>query len=181
MTVEETYLKGSYIITPEIYKDSRGEFFESFNQQDFERETGLNVEFVQDNQSTSKRHALRGLHFQTEPHQQAKLVRVIKGEVLDICVDLRQDSETFGDYFSIVLNSSNNKQLFVPRGFAHGFLTLSESAIFCYKCDRYYNQESERGIIYNDKDLNINWEIKEDTVLLSEKDKNLPTFKSLFK
>lgn len=181
MTIEETYLEGCYIITPEIYKDSRGEFFESFNKQDFEKEIGIDIEFVQDNQSTSIRNALRGLHFQTEPHQQAKLVRVINGEVLDICVDLRKGSDTFGNYFSIILNSIDNKQLFIPRGFAHGFLTLSEWAIFSYKCDHYYNKDSEQGIIYNDKDLNIDWGIAENEVLLSEKDKNLPTFKSLFK
>ena len=181
MTIEETYLKGCYIITPDIHNDSRGEFFESFNKQAFEKDTGIHIEFVQDNQSTSIRNVLRGLHFQTEPHKQAKLVRVIQGEVLDICVDIRKGSDTFGKHFSILLNSNDNKQLFIPGGFAHGFLTLSESAIFCYKCDRYYNKDSERGIIYNDRDLNIDWGIKENEVLLSEKDRILPAFKSLFK
>jgi len=181
MRIEETYLKGSYIITPKVFQDSRGEFFESFNKRVFEKETGVHLEFVQDNQSISFQNALRGLHFQTGPYEQAKLVRVVQGEVLDICVDLRKDSETFGNHFSIILNGEDNKQLFIPKGFAHGFLTLSESAIFCYKCDQYYNQESEKGIIYNDEDLNIDWEIREEKVLLSEKDKNLPTFKSLFK
>ncbi len=180
MRVEETNLKGCYIITPKIFEDTRGEFFESFNKQKFFELTGLDAIFVQDNQSVSSRGVLRGLHFQTGDFKQTKLVRVVKGKILDICVDLRKDSDTFGEHFSIILDSKTNQQLFIPKGFAHGFLTLSKSAIFNYKCDNYYNKESERGIIYNDKALNIDWGIS-DNLIISEKDKELPTFENLFK
>ncbi len=179
MTVKETHLSGCFVIEPQVFGDDRGYFFESFNQKVFEEKTGLEVNFVQDNQSMSQRGVLRGLHFQKGEFAQAKLVRVIKGRVLDVVVDIRPDSTTYGQSFSIVLSEENQKQLFVPRGFAHGFSVLEDNTIFSYKCDNYYNKESEGGIIYNDKDLNIDWKLSEAEVQLSEKDKLLPEFKSL--
>jgi len=181
MKVEETFLKGCYVLSPRVLNDDRGCFFESFNHKVFEKHTGLSVNFVQDNQSISNKGVLRGLHFQKGAHAQAKLLRVIKGKVLDVCVDLRKDSETFGEHFSIVLDGLENKQLFVPRGFAHGFIVLEDDTIFTYKCDNYYNKAAESGIVYNDSDLNIDWNFPEEQLLLSQKDKVLPTFKSLFK
>ncbi|MFD2566654.1 dTDP-4-dehydrorhamnose 3,5-epimerase [Pseudotenacibaculum haliotis] len=179
MTVKETHLSGCFVIEPQVFGDDRGYFFESFNQKVFEERTGLEINFVQDNQSMSQRGVLRGLHFQKGEFAQAKLVRVIKGRVLDVVVDVRPDSTTYGQSFSIVLSEENQKQLFVPRGFAHGFSVLEDNTIFSYKCDNYYNKESEGGIIYNDKDLNIDWKLSEAEVQLSEKDKLLPEFKSL--
>ena len=177
MKVEETHLKGCFVITPQVFKDERGYFFESFNKSKFEELTNASTNFVQDNQSTSSKGVLRGLHLQTGEFEQAKLVRVIRGEVLDVCVDLRKKSRTFGQHFSIVLNEKENKQLYIPRGFAHGFLTLSDNTIFAYKCDNYYNKASESGIVYNDKTLKINWGL-EKGLLLSNKDKELPTFET---
>lgn len=179
MKVEETYLKGCYVITPTVFEDERGYFYESFNADAFKQATNINVNFVQDNVSKSSKGVLRGLHFQKGTHAQAKLVKVIKGSVLDVCVDIRKDSITFGKHFSIVLNELNKKQLYVPRGFAHGFHVLEDNTIFSYKCDNYYNKEAEGGILYNDKQLNIDWSIS-NQIILSEKDKNLPTFKILF-
>jgi len=176
MKVEQTLLKDCYIIHDTVFADQRGYFFESFNQQKFESLTGLNVSFVQDNQSKSSRGVLRGMHYQLGVHSQAKLVRVLEGNVLDVVVDLRKDSPSFGQSFSIELTAENNKQLFVPRGFAHGFVVLSQTAVFFYKCDNFYNKESEGGFIYNDQSLNIDWAISENEVLLSDKDKILPSF-----
>ncbi|MHA7059228.1 dTDP-4-dehydrorhamnose 3,5-epimerase [Aquimarina sp. M1] len=176
MEVEKTNIDGCIILKPRIFKDERGSFFESFNQQKFQEVTGLNVEFVQDNQSTSSRGVLRGLHYQTGKYAQAKLVRVLQGEVLDVAVDLRKHSKTYGKHISVVLNDQNNFQLFVPRGFAHGFVALSEKAVFAYKCDNYYHKNSESGIIYNDPDLAINWKISSSEIQLSEKDKDLRNF-----
>ena len=181
MKAEETELKGCFILTPSFFKDERGSFFESFNQVQFNRLIGQNLNFVQDNQSKSSKGVLRGLHFQTGDYAQAKLVRVINGKVLDVCVDIRPESKTFGNSFSIILDDIENKQLFIPRGFAHGFLVLEDKTIFSYKCDNYYNKSSESGIIYNDSSLEINWNFTENKVLLSEKDKALPTFETLFK
>ena len=161
------------------FGDDRGYFFESFNQKLFAEKTGLDIHFVQDNQSKSDRGVLRGLHFQTGEYAQAKLVRVIKGKALDVVVDLRPESVTFGKTFSVILSEENNKQLFVPRGFAHGFSVLEDNTIFSYKCDNYYNKASEGGIMYNDKELDINWMLKQEEVILSEKDQRLQTFKSL--
>ncbi|SHI67335.1 dTDP-4-dehydrorhamnose 3,5-epimerase [Mesonia phycicola] len=175
MQVEKTPLKDCLVIKPRVFEDDRGCFFESFNEQTFKKETGLNVNFIQDNQSVSKKGTLRGLHLQKGEHAQAKLVRVVKGEVMDVVVDLREGSETYGKTYSIILNEKNNHQLFVPRGFAHGFITLSEEAIFAYKCDNYYNKASEAGIIYNDKTLNIDWHLPEEQLTISAKDKELPT------
>ena len=178
MNITETYLKGCFILEPKVFDDARGRFFESFNKQNFEQKTGLQINFVQDNQSISQRGVLRGLHLQKGIHAQTKLVRVIKGKVLDVAVDLRKDSPTFGKHFSIELSGENNKQLFVPRGFAHGFVTLESNTIFSYKCDNYYNKEAEGGVIYNDKDLNIDWKLTENEIFLSEKDIILPEFQS---
>ncbi len=177
MKVTETTLQGCFIIEPTIFDDGRGVFFESFNQQKFNQKTGIEVDFVQDNQSVSQKGVLRGLHFQKNEFSQAKLVRVIKGKVLDIVLDLRKNSKTFGKIFSSILSEENNKQVFIPRGFAHGFVALENETIFAYKCDNYYNKESEGGIIYNDADLQIDWILSEDEIILSKKDKVLPSFK----
>ena len=181
MTLEHTPLNDCYILTPNIFGDERGAFFESFNKQQFYAATGLDVDFVQDNQSISQKGVLRGLHFQNGEFAQAKLVRVIKGSVLDVVVDIRPNSQTFGKHFSMILSEQNNKQLFIPKGFAHGFLVLEDDTIFAYKCDNYYNKASESGIIYNDKTLNIDWQFPEKGLIISEKDQILPTFETLFK
>lgn len=179
MKIEETNLKGCLIIHPSIYEDERGYFFESFNQKTFETLTGINKQFVQDNQSKSSYGVLRGLHYQIGEMAQAKLVRVLKGEVLDIAVDLRKNSKTFGEHFALKLSESNKKQLYIPRGFAHGFVVLSEYCEFIYKCDNYYSKESEAGIIYNDKDLDINWQIPVEDIKVSEKDSKLDSLNKL--
>ena len=176
MKVEQTPLQDCYIIHDTVFADDRGYFFESFNQQKFNNLTGLNVSFVQDNQSKSSRGVLRGMHYQLGIHSQAKLVRVLEGTVLDVVVDLRKDSPSFGQSFSIELTATNHQQLFVPRGFAHGFVVLSPTAVFFYKCDNFYNKESEGGFIYNDPTLNIDWQINEAEVLLSDKDAVLTSF-----
>lgn len=173
MDSTEIILKGCYHIKPRVFADDRGVFFESFNEQQFQKQTGLTTRFIQDNQSVSKRGVLRGMHFQQGKYAQAKLVRVIRGSVQDVVVDLRKDSSTFGQTFSIVLSSENNEQLFIPRGFAHGFLALEDQTIFAYKCDNYYNKDSESGIIYDDVDLKIDWMLTENELILSEKDKEL--------
>jgi len=174
MTVIETKLQGCFILEPRIFEDKRGYFFESFNQNQFNQLTGNNTNFVQDNESFSSKGVLRGLHYQTGIHAQAKLVRVIQGSVLDVAVDIRKNSPTFGQHIAVELTEENKKQLFVPRGFAHGFVVLRNKTIFSYKCDNYYNKESEGGIIYNDPSLNINWHLPEDSLLISEKDVVLP-------
>jgi dTDP-4-dehydrorhamnose 3,5-epimerase len=181
MTATETKLKGCFIIEPRVFQDDRGYFFESFNQQTFNKLIGRSINFVQDNESFSLRGVIRGLHFQEGEFAQAKLVRVIKGAVLDVAVDIRKESPTFGQYVAVELTEENKKQLFVPRGFAHGFSVLSKTAIFSYKCDNYYNKESEAGIIYNDTTLNIDWKIAKDEALLSDKDIILPTLEAYFK
>lgn len=175
MTVENSNLKDCFIIHPRVFEDDRGYFYESYNKQDFKKQTGLDIDFVQDNQSQSSKGVLRGLHFQIGDYEQAKLVRVIKGSVLDVCVDLRENSETYLKHFSLMLSEENKKQLFVPRGFAHGFLVLEDNTIFSYKCDNYYHKESERGIIYNDPDLAIDWGFENSQLLISDKDKVLPS------
>jgi dTDP-4-dehydrorhamnose 3,5-epimerase len=171
-----THLSGCFVIEPKVFKDDRGYFMESFNESTFEKGVGQKIHFVQDNQSFSSKGVLRGLHYQTGESAQAKLVRVLQGEVLDIIVDIRPDSSTYGQSFSILLSVENQKQLFIPRGFAHGFLVTSETAVFFYKCDNFYNAASEGGIIYNDPTLNIDWKFPEDKLIISEKDKVLPTF-----
>lgn len=175
MIFEETFIKDCYIITPRLFEDHRGYFYESFNKKEFEQKTGLSIEFVQDNQSKSSKGVLRGLHFQKGEYAQAKLVRVLQGAVIDVCVDIRPNSATFGKYVSVRLDNTNHKQLFVPRGFAHGFAVLEDDTIFSYKCDNYYQKESEGGIMYNDPQININWELDTNDILLSEKDSELPS------
>jgi dTDP-4-dehydrorhamnose 3,5-epimerase len=170
VNVEETKLKDCFIIRDTIFNDSRGYFFESFNQQKFNELTGLNIQFVQDNQSKSTKGVLRGLHFQLGEHAQSKLVRVLDGKVLDVVVDLRKNSNTFGEHFAIELSAENKTQLFVPKGFAHGFVVLSDNATFFYKCDNYYNRMSESGIKYNDPQLDINWQLPLEELILSDKD-----------
>ena len=181
MQVEFTPLEGCFIIHDTFFGDSRGYFFESFNQKTFQDNLGLKVNFVQDNQSCSSKGVLRGLHFQNGEFAQAKLVRVLSGTVLDVVVDLRKKSETFGQHFAIELTDQNHKQLFVPRGFAHGFVVLSEQATFFYKCDNYYNKASESGIIYNDTTLAIDWKINPHLIKCSEKDCLLPSFSACVK
>lgn len=178
MIVKETKLKSCYTLEPKVFEDNRGYFFESFNQNTFNQQIGQNINFIQDNESFSFKGVLRGLHYQIGEHAQAKLVRVIKGKVLDIAVDIRKNSETFGEHVSVELTETNKKQLFVPRGFAHGFIVLSNTAIFSYKCDNFYNKESEGGIIFNDNDLNIDWKLDEKELIVSEKDLQLPIFKN---
>ena len=181
MKLHPTPLNGCIVLTPTIFPDQRGHFYESYNKGVFDEVLGYEVNFVQDNESFSTKGTLRGLHFQKGNHAQAKLTRVVQGTVLDIAVDLRENSPTFGTHFSIELSSENKKQLFIPRGFAHGFVVLSDTAIFSYKCDNYYHKASERGIIYNDPTLNIDWKLPADQLKLSKKDLELQQFKSLKK
>ena len=176
MIAEKTNLEGCFLLRPKVYNDSRGSFFESFNQEIFNNLIGQKINFVQDNQSFSTKGVLRGLHFQQGDFAQAKLVRVVKGSVLDVAVDLRYNSPTFGKHFSIELSEINNLQFFIPREFAHGFVVLSDEAIFQYKCDNYYNKESEGGIIYNDSNLKIDWKVAKENLIISEKDLLLDSF-----
>ena len=173
---EKTFIDGLYVITPQVFGDSRGFFMETYNENDFENE-GLHFNFVQDNHSKSHKGVLRGLHFQKK-HPQTKLVRVVVGEVFDVAVDLRKNSPTYGKWFGAVLTAENKKMLLIPKGFAHGFVVLSDIAEFVYKCDDIYHPEDEGGVMYNDKDININWP-KVDNVELSEKDKKHPNLKDL--
>lgn len=170
MEFKEMHIKGLFEITPKVFNDPRGYFYESFRTDAF-KDHGINHEFLQDNQSFSTKGVLRGLHFQNEPHAQAKLVRVLKGAVLDVAVDIRPGSPTYGEHATFLLTADNHKLAYIPAGFAHGFLTL-EDAIFSYKCTNYYNKASEGGIIYNDKDLNIDWGTTD--FLVSDKDLVLP-------
>ncbi|WP_309640197.1 dTDP-4-dehydrorhamnose 3,5-epimerase [Flavobacterium sp.] len=171
-----TKLEGCYCIEPKVFDDHRGYFMESFNEKTFHEKTGQTIHFVQDNQSFSSKGVLRGLHYQVGEHSQAKLIRVLSGEILDVAVDIRPNSKTYGQHVTIVLSAENQKQFFMPRGFAHGFLVLSETATIFYKCDNFYNKESEGGIIYNDVTLNIDWQFSETDLIISEKDAIQPTF-----
>lgn len=179
MKVTETNLKGCFLIEPTVFKDSRGYFFETFNQSKFETLTGQSGHFVQDNQSSSTYGVIRGLHFQKGDSAQAKLVRAIEGSVLDVAVDIREGSPTYGQWFSVELSAENNLQLYIPRGFAHGFSVLTETAVFAYKCDNNYDKASEGGIAYNDPKLGIDWGIPEASRSLSEKDLALGGIDSL--
>lgn len=171
-------IEGLFIIEPACFGDSRGYFMETYNYQDF-KEAGLTQVFVQDNQSMSKRGVLRGLHFQ-KSHPQGKLVRALKGQVYDVAVDIRKDSKTYGKWQGVLLTEENKRQFYVPEGFAHGFLVVSDEAIFAYKCTDFYHPEDESGIMWNDPDLNINWPIEEDMeILISDKDKKLVRFNEL--
>lgn len=168
MKIEKTFIKDLLVLTPTLFEDSRGYFLESYNKKRLS--TNLDMNFVQDNESSSQKGVLRGLHFQEPPYAQGKLIRVITGSVLDIAVDLRKDSVTYGQHFKAILSSKNKKQLYIPKGFAHGFLVLENDTIFSYKCSNYYYKEAEVAISWNDPTLNIDWQIK--TPIVSEKDKN---------
>jgi len=178
MNVIKTPIEGLVIIEPRLFGDDRGYFFESFNQREFEREIGP-VTFVQDNESKSCYGVIRGLHFQKGEHAQSKLVRVVKGAVLDVAVDIRPGSPTYGMHFAVELTGENHLQFFLPRGMAHGFSVLSEEAVFQYKCDNFYCRESEGAIAWDDPDLGIDWHIPKDKVILSEKDRNHPRLRDL--
>lgn len=178
MNFTKTDIEGLIIVEPKIFEDERGYFFESYNEKEFV-ENGIDCKFVQDNQSKSSYGVVRGMHSQQGEHAQAKLVRVLKGKVLDVVVDIRKNSPTFGKTFSIELTAENKKQLFIPRGFLHGFAVLSDEAIFIYKCDNLYCKESEFGVRYNDPTLNIKWPIPDDKIIVSEKDKTSHFFKEL--
>ncbi|HXH29477.1 MAG TPA: dTDP-4-dehydrorhamnose 3,5-epimerase [Bacteriovoracaceae bacterium] len=181
MPFHSTEFTELYVFEPKVFEDSRGYFFESFNQRSFQTETGITVNFVQDNQSKSSKGTLRGLHFQTGDSAQAKLVRVLSGSVLDVVVDLRPNSPTFQKSYSIELTAENKKQLFVPRGFAHGFVVLSQTAEFFYKCDNFYNPKAEMGIYFGDKDLAIDWKIPQLELILSDNDKMNPSLTEYLK
>ena len=178
MNFYKTKIDGLIILKPEIIEDHRGYFVESFNTKKINKVIG-DVKFIQDNESRSKRGVLRGLHFQKSPHSQAKLVRCVKGEILDVALDLRTDSKSFGTYEKTIISESNRNQLFIPKGFAHGFLVLSEYAIVSYKVDDYHYSDLESGVIWNDPDLNIDWQMKEDMIIISQKDKNQYTLKEI--
>ncbi|ROI09188.1 dTDP-4-dehydrorhamnose 3,5-epimerase [Chryseobacterium sp. H3056] len=176
MKLKNTPLQDCYIIEPTIFNDERGYFFEKYNEKRFEDLTGLNGHFVQDNISKSTYGVLRGLHLQKGEHAQAKLVSCLEGAVWDVAVDLRQNSPTFGKWFGVELSAENKLQFYVPRGFGHGFSVISETAVFAYKCDNYYNKESEGGVIYSDEELNIDWKLPHADIVLSDKDKIQPIF-----
>lgn len=177
MKLIETNIPGLLVIEPDVFRDNRGYFFESFSARKFEELTGLKVDFVQDNESYSGYGTVRGLHFQKGEHAQAKLIRVVSGRVLDVAVDLREGSPTFGHHFSIELTGENHLQIFIPKGFAHGFSVLSEKAVFQYKCDEYYAPQSEAGLLWNDPDLGIDWKLPESEAIVSEKDSRNKTLK----
>ena len=174
MPFQKTDIPGLLVFEPNVFEDSRGYFFESYNENIF-RQEGIDIRWVQDNQSSSEYGVIRGLHYQLPPFAQSKLIRVLKGKILDVVVDIRKGSPTFGKVFTQKLSAKNRKQLFIPAGFAHGFSVLSEKAEVLYKCDRFYNKETEAGIIYNDAELNIDWEIPTKDSIISDKDKVLPT------
>lgn len=178
MNIEETFIKDLVVINPTVFPDERGYFFEAYNQGKFQ-EKGIHYDFIQDNQSYSKRGVIRGLHLQINPFAQAKLVRVLEGEILDVAVDLRKGSPTYGQHFSVILSATNKKQLMVPHGFAHGFSVLSETASVLYKVDQVYHKDSERGIRYDDPTLNIDWQLTPEEIIVSEKDLILSSFESI--
>ena len=175
MNLIKTKIEGLLILKPTIFKDKRGCFMESYHQKSINNIVG-DINFVQDNESESFRGVLRGLHFQKPPHTQSKLVRCVKGSILDVALDLRKDTQTYGHFETNLLTDINKKQIFIPKGFAHGFVVLSESATLSYKVDNYYNPQSESGIIWNDPDLNIDWKINKKEIIVSEKDTKLSTF-----
>lgn len=174
MEIINTPIDGLIIFQPKIWKDDRGYFFESFRADTFQK-LGIKIDFVQDNQSLSQKGTIRGLHYQANPFEQGKLVRVIQGKVLDVALDIRKNSKTYGQFYSIELSSENHTQFYIPPGFAHGFSTLEDNTIFCYKCTNYYNKESEGGVLYSDPELGIDWKVE--GLYISEKDKELPLFK----
>ncbi|QBN19834.1 dTDP-4-dehydrorhamnose 3,5-epimerase [Flavobacterium nackdongense] len=177
MKLEPTFINDLVVLNPAVFEDERGYFFEAYNKSKF-LDLGIAIDFVQDNQSFSKRGTLRGLHYQNPPYAQTKLIRVLQGEIMDVAVDLRKDSPTYGQQFGIVLSAENKKQLLVPHGFAHGFSVLSETAVVLYKCDQFYNKESEGGIRFDDPTLNIDWGMDLAAAIVSEKDLILPHFEN---
>ncbi len=179
MSIQSTFIEQLYILEPKIFSDNRGFFYEFYNQYEFDRLTNRKIRFIQDNLARSQKGVLRGLHFQKNPYEQAKLVSVLKGAVLDVVVDLRKKSKTFGQYFSIILSAENKKQLFIPRGMAHGYLSLEDETLFFYKIDNIYHPQSEAGIRFDDPELNIDWQYDLSQIILSEKDKTLPYLKDL--
>ncbi len=180
MEIINTPIPDLIILKPRVFKDDRGYFFEAYNDSRY-KEAGIKFDFVQDNISYSSKNTIRGLHYQVGDFAQSKLVQVVQGKVIDVAIDLRKNSPTFGKHFAIELSDENNLQFYIPRGFAHGFSVLSETALFHYKCDNYYNKESERGIIYNDKTIGIDWQIDLNNAIVSEKDIILPTFENATK
>jgi dTDP-4-dehydrorhamnose 3,5-epimerase len=174
MEITKTDIEGLLILQPKIWRDERGYFFESFREDVFKK-LNIDVNFVQDNQSLSQKGTIRGLHFQKAPYEQGKLVRVLQGKVLDVALDIRKNSATYGKYFAIELSADNQTQFFIPAGFAHGFSTLEDNTIFCYKCTNYYNKASEGGVLYNDPALGIDWKVE--GLFVSDKDKELSTLK----
>ena len=174
MEVIKTDIEGVFIIEPKVFGDARGYFFESYSAREFKDKTGLDIAFVQDNESKSRYGVLRGLHFQLPPYTQSKLVRCVKGKVLDVAVDIRKGSPTYGKYAMCELTEENHRQFFVPKGMAHGFVVLSEEAVFQYKCDEFYHPEAEGAIAWDDSEISIEWPVKAEDVLLSEKDKHHP-------
>lgn len=179
MHVVKHTIEGLLTIEPQVFGDERGYFFESFNAERFLAQTGVEVTFVQDNESRSKRGVLRGLHFQRTPYAQAKLVRVVQGRVLDVAVDIRPESPTFGKYVMTELSGENHRQMFIPKGFAHGYVVLEDDTVFQYKCDEYYHPEAEGGIAWNDPEIGIEWPLAESEITLSDKDRKHPTLKEL--
>lgn len=177
MIVRRFDIEGVAEILPRVFVDERGYFFESYSQRDFNENVAQGVRFVQDNESRSVRGVVRGLHFQRAPYSQAKLVRVVQGKVLDVAVDLRKDSPTYGRHVEVLLEADLHNELFIPKGFAHGFSVLSDVAVFQYKCDEYYNPESEDGIAWNDPDIGVYWRLDADEIILSEKDMKRLTLK----
>jgi dTDP-4-dehydrorhamnose 3,5-epimerase len=178
MKIRETGISGLMVIEPDVFGDSRGYFMESFSLRRFRELTGLDIDFVQDNESKSSYGVVRGLHFQRPPHAQSKLVRVVRGRVLDVAVDLREGSPTYGKHYAIELSGDNHLQMFIPKGFAHGFAVLSDDAVFQYKCDEYYAPESEGAVAWDDPDLAIDWMLPKEDIRLSDKDKSNPNLKN---
>lgn len=179
MQIIKTAIEGLIVVKPTLFEDPRGYFMESFSERDFTMATGLDVKFVQDNESRSKRGVLRGLHFQKSPHAQAKLVRVVQGKVLDVAVDIRPQSPTFGKYVITELSGENHCQIYIPKGFAHGYIVLEDDTVFHYKCDEFYHPESEGGIAWNDPQIGIDWGVDESEIILSEKDKHRPLLREV--
>jgi dTDP-4-dehydrorhamnose 3,5-epimerase len=176
MPFHKTDIPGLLVFEPDVFEDNRGYFFESYNEKKF-RDNGIGLRWLQDNQSASAYGVIRGLHYQLPPYAQSKLIRVLRGKILDVVVDIRKESPAYGKIYCKVLSAKNKRQLFIPEGFAHGFSVLSKKAEVLYKCDGYYNKESEAGIIYNDPDLNIDWQVSEEASIISDKDKQLPLLK----
>ena len=179
MNVLTTPIEGLLIIEPRVFNDDRGYFYESYNQKVFKSATGLDMNFVQDNQARSTQHVLRGLHFQNPPHAQTKLIRALQGSIWDVVVDIRNESKTFGQWFGVELSVENKRQFLIPKGFAHGYSVLSETAEVFYKCDDFYSKEDEGGVLYSDPELNIDWKIDLSNAIVSEKDLKQPTLKNI--